>query len=68
MRFSRSRLTNAKRIPQIDRWQRLNGFEISLMVTVNAVLVVTWHSFFEGFKCNYRLDSPLSALVRRDNS
>ena len=38
------------------------------MVTVGAVLVVTPHSLFEGFECNYRLDSPLSVLVRCDNS
>jgi hypothetical protein len=36
------------------------------MVTVGAVLVVTPHSLFEGFECNYRLDSPLSVLVRCD--
>ena len=59
MRFSRSSLTNAERIPQIDRWQRLNGAGISPMVTVGAVLAVTRHSLFEGFECNYRLVSKL---------
>ena len=66
MRFSRSRLTNAERIPQIDRRQRLKGAGISLMVRVGAVLVATRDSFFERFQRNYRLHSPLSVLVRRD--
>jgi hypothetical protein len=67
MGFPRSSLTNAERIPQIDRWQRLNGRRNRTNVTVGAALVVTRHSFSAGVECKYRRDSPLSVLMRRDS-